>query len=70
MDELLSWLISNKEWLFSGGGVGIVLWVGRIIFRKTHGSTVQNIRSGNGSNNFQAGQDVYFRTDKKGIDVE
>lgn len=70
MEAMLAWLVSNKEWLFSGGGVVLVSWVGRILFKRMQDSSTQTIRSGGSSNNVQAGRDVYIGTKNKSNDVE
>lgn len=69
MEDFVAWVIYNKEWLFSGVGVAIFVWVGGLIFKKKHASSTQTIRSGDNSINVQAGQDVNIAT-KKGNDVE
>ncbi|MFA5494233.1 MAG: hypothetical protein WC247_05600 [Porticoccaceae bacterium] len=69
MKEFLAWVIDNKEWLFSGAGLMIVAWVGRLIFKKKYTSSTQTIRSGDSSTNVQAGRDVSIGTKRKN-DVE
>ncbi len=70
MEAMWAWCISNKEWFFSGGGVVLVSLVGRILFKRMRESSTQTIRSGDRSNNVQAGRDVYIGTKSKGNDVE
>ena len=70
MEEFVAWVIDNKQWLFSGTGLVVVAWMGRLIFKKRHASSTQTIRSGDTSTNVQAGQDVNIGTKKKGNDVE
>jgi len=70
LEKFVAWVIDNKEWLFSGVGVVVVVWVGRLIFKKTFASSTQTIRSGDSSTNVQAGRDVNIATKKKGNDVE
>ena len=70
MEGFSAWIINNKEWLFSGIGLAVVAWVGRLIFKQTFASSVQTIRSADGSTNVQAGRDVNIGTKKKGSDVE
>ncbi|WP_353254247.1 hypothetical protein [Salinisphaera sp. PC39] len=70
MENVFAWVIDNKEWLFSGVGLAVVAWVGRLIFKKTSASSTQTIRSGDGSTNVQAGRDVNIGTKKKGNDAE
>lgn len=69
MEDFVAWFIDNKEWLFSGVGLVVVAWVGRLIFKKTYASSPQTIRSGDSSTNVQAGRDVSIEK-KKGNDVE
>ena len=69
MEAISAWLISNKEWFFSGGGVVLVSWIGRILFKRMQESSTQTIRSGDGSKNVQAGRDVSIGT-KRSNDVE
>jgi hypothetical protein len=69
VEDFFGWVISNKEWLFSGLGLVIVAWVGRLIFKKIHASSTQNIRSGDNSTNVQANRDINIGTKKKGKDV-
>ena len=71
MEDFAAWVIDNKEWLFSGVGLVVVAWVGRLIFKKkTYASSTQTIRSGDSSTNVQAGRDVNIATKKMGNDVE
>ena len=58
MEEIMSWVFDNKEWLFSG--VGIVVFGGliRLLMKKNSSSSSQNIRSGENSINLQAGRDL------------
>lgn len=69
MEDFVAWVINNKEWLFSGAGLVVVAWIGRLIFKKRHASSTQTIRSGDSSTNVQAGRDVSIGT-KKRNDVE
>ncbi len=70
MEAMSNWIIYNKEWLFSGGGIVLVAWVGRILFKRMQASSTQTIRSGDSSNNVQAGRDAYIGIKKKSNDVE
>ncbi|MCP5250452.1 MAG: hypothetical protein R3E36_12370 [Nitrosomonas sp.] len=70
MEEFVAWVIKNKDWLFSGAGVVVVVWMLRFIFKKTFESSSQTIHSGNSSTNIQAGRDVNIRTKRKKSDVE
>lgn len=69
MEDFVAWVIDNKEWLFSGVGLVVVAWVGRLIFRRTYASSTQTVRSGDSSTNVQAGRDVNIATKKMGNDV-
>jgi hypothetical protein len=70
LEEFVAWVIDNKQWLFSGVGLVVVAWVGRLIFKKRYASSTQTIRSADSSTNVQAGRDVNIGTKKKGNDVE
>ena len=70
MEDFVAWVIDNVEWLFSGVGLVVVAWVGRLIFKKTYASSTQTIRSGDSSTNIQVGRDANVATRKKGKDVE
>jgi len=70
LEDFVAWVIDNVEWLFSGVGLVVLAWVGRLIFKKTHASSTQTIRSGDSSTNVQAGRDVNISTKKMGNDVE
>lgn len=62
---MLDYLITNKEWIFSGIGVSVVSWV---LFRKSAGAR-QSQKSGDNSTNIQAGGDINFtNSDKDGND--
>ena len=65
MENILAWIIDNKEWLFSG--VGIVIFGGlmRFIFKKTSFSSSQSIRSGENSINLQAGRNLNIGSKNK-----
>lgn len=70
MEDFVVWVIDNKQWLFSGVGLAVVVWVGRLIFKKRSASTTQNIRSGDNSTNIQAGGDINVGTRNTRDDVE
>ncbi|HDH27865.1 MAG TPA: hypothetical protein ENH13_01885 [Euryarchaeota archaeon] len=65
-----SWVVDNKQVLFSGIGTAVVIGVGRLIFKKRSASSTQNIRSGDNSTNIQAGGDINVGTKKTRGDVE
>ena len=68
METFSDLLIQNKEWLFSGGGIALLAWIGRILFTKRNASSEQTISSGDNSKNIQAGRDVNIRTTKKNVE--
>jgi len=70
LEKFVAWVFDNKEWLFSGVGVVVAVWVMRLIFKKAYASSTQTIRSGDSSANVQAGRDVNVGTKKKRNDVE
>ncbi|WP_368223915.1 hypothetical protein [Aeromonas sp. s4] len=54
---MLDWIITNKEWLFSGiGGVIITILVG--VFMRSGNQLKQSQKSGDNSNNYQAGTSI------------
>lgn len=59
MWELLN---ENKEWLFSGGGVVFLGWIGTRMFKKSKRENgevrKQNIKAGDNSKNYQSGRDI------------
>lgn len=59
MWELLN---ENKEWLFSGGGVVLLGWIGTRMFKKNKRENgevrKQNIKAGDNSKNYQSGRDI------------
>lgn len=59
MWELLN---ENKEWLFSGGGVVFLGWIGTRMFKKNKRENgevrKQNIKAGDNSKNYQSGRDI------------
>jgi hypothetical protein len=58
------WINDNREWLFSGIGVTIIAIIGSVLAwlrrrrHSTRGAVQQTARSGNASQNIQAGRDV------------
>jgi len=55
----LEWIIENKEWLFSGIGVTILVAIAGLFIRnKRDGKNVQTIKSGDNSTNIQSGEKV------------
>jgi len=62
LDTAISFLSENKEWLFSGGGLLLLTWIFRVIFRKKETASTQSIRSGDGATNIQSGRDVNIGT--------
>ncbi|MCE1273400.1 MAG: hypothetical protein LWW75_02605 [Chlorobiales bacterium] len=56
--KIMDWIIQNAEWVFSGIGVAVITGIASLIFKKKGASSKQSIRSGAGSTNFQAGQDI------------
>lgn len=70
LDEVNAWVVDNKEWLFSGVGVMLLAWVGRIILKRVQAEPSQTIRSGEGSTNIQSGRDAIIGATKKSHDTE
>jgi hypothetical protein len=59
---MFEWLVSNKEWIFSGVGVALVSWLFVWLFRRKD-RVGQRQSSGKNSVNIQAGNDI--RIDSK-----
>jgi len=69
LDKYITWIINNKEWLFSGAGLAILIWIYRLIIKKNKALFSQKIRAGASSANVQAGRDINIAIKKKN-DVE
>ncbi|MDV6345586.1 hypothetical protein [Nitrosomonas sp. Is37] len=70
MDDLLSWIIAEKQWLFSGVGLVVLTGIIRVIYKGRQAASSQNIRSGNNSMNIQAGRDIKINSKPKRNNVE
>jgi len=56
---MVTWLIENREWVFSGIGVLVITGLIGIFKKNSNGKQVrQSIRSGNDSTNIQNSRDV------------
>lgn len=55
MTTLINWICTNKEWVFSGLGVSVILLIFSI-FKKSN--SAQRQKSGDNSTNYQAGGDI------------
>ncbi|BDB71708.1 hypothetical protein Cthiooxydans_41200 [Comamonas thiooxydans] len=55
MVTLINWFSNNKEWVFSGFGVTLILLI-ISLFKKSKPSQYQ--KSGNNSTNYQAGGNI------------
>lgn len=64
MEAVWVFLVENKEWLFSGLGVCLLVGLFQML-RGRHDSSKQVIRSGHNSINVQAGQDITIGNNKK-----
>ncbi|MCG7947618.1 MAG: hypothetical protein N0C84_14865 [Candidatus Thiodiazotropha taylori] len=64
LDAIIQYVTDNKEWIFSGVGVAIIVAVAGLFFRKKSDIN-QTIKSGSSSTNIQAGQDVHINNDQK-----
>ncbi|WP_375320668.1 hypothetical protein [Aliivibrio logei] len=56
----MSWLVENKEWLFSGIGVSAIICILSLFKRRTGLTQIQ--KSGSNSTNYQAGGDIKIGT--------
>ena len=59
--EIINWLNSNKEWIFSGIGVGIISIIITLFFKRSQ-SKKQIQKSGNNSVNIQVGDNLNIHT--------
>ena len=59
--EIIDWLDANKEWVFSGIGVAIILIIIRFFFKRSQ-SKKQIQKSGNNSINIQVGDNLNINT--------
>lgn len=59
--EIINWLNSNKEWIFSGIGVAIISIVIHLLFKR-YQSKKQIQKSGNNSINIQVGDNLNIHT--------
>lgn len=55
--EIINWLNSNKEWIFSGIGAGLILFIITLLFKRSQ-SKKQIQKSGNNSVNIQIGDSL------------
>jgi hypothetical protein len=62
--NLASYIINNKEWIFSGIGVSVLVWLYAVI-RRSKPSVKQTIKSGARSHNVQALGDINISTKRK-----
>jgi len=58
-EKMISWLIENKEWIFSGIGIFII----GFIIQKTSGNKLQI--GGKNTKNLMADGDININTDNK-----
>ena len=65
MAKLGQWVLDNKEWLFSGIGGMLLIWIGRMLFNRRKAASSQRIRSGRNSTNLQAGRDIHLKNEAK-----
>ena len=63
--EALTWVIDNKEWIFSGIGVAVITGVIALLKRRQNGLT-QRQRSGANSTNLQAGRNINLNQGRSG----
>ena len=58
MDVITTFLINNKEWLFSGAGIVFITLIYHIIFKKRQAEPTQTTQAGERSTIVQSGRDV------------
>lgn len=64
----MQWIVDNAEWLFGGIGVAALTGIIGLFFKKKNNN--QSIKSGDNSNNNQAGRDITISNDKDGEKIE
>ena len=62
LNEIIKWIVNNKEWLFSGMGFAILVGIVKFLFFRDKPTQVQ--KSGNDSISIQAGGDVHIGNTK------
>ncbi len=69
LSDALTWMLDNKEWIFSGVGAvllsGLITW----LFRQRNGPS-QRQTSGANSTNLQSGRDINLNRDRSEGDDE
>jgi hypothetical protein len=70
VNRLVQWILDNKEWLFSGAGLVLLSWLGRLIYRRKKAGLSQKIRSGKDSTNIQVGHDMHVKGEVPRNDAE
>jgi len=60
MKEIFNWICNNQEWIFSGIGVSITIFVLSIFLKKNNGIN-QKAKSGNNSQITQVGHDYTIK---------
>ena len=68
---MISWLVVNKQWVFSGIGVFVISCIFMLFRSKKHEKLRQTQISGGDSTNIQAGQNVNIslgRKDEKDVE--
>lgn len=61
MDRFVDWLMTNKEWIFSGIGCAVVAFIVKLFFFKKKPSVIQKITAGDNSVNIQSRNNVDFK---------
>ena len=64
LKNLISYVVDNKDWIFSGIGVLAISWL-LAMFKKSRPSSRQTIKSGAKSNNVQALGDINISSKRK-----
>lgn len=58
LGESMAWLIENKEWIFSGIGVSVIILIVSIFKQKPDAKQIQ--KTGTNSTNYQAGGNIHI----------
>ena len=64
MEDLMNCMADNKGWLFSGLGTSVIVFLLGWLLTKGNKTVNQQITSGDGSTNIQAGGDVNVKVNR------
>jgi hypothetical protein len=62
--SVIDWVVENRQWVFSGIGVAVVVAVSRLIWRH-RSEGIQEQSGGDQSMNLQAGRDIHIDSTRR-----